>query len=546
MDYIENKEDVESQNLLSEEVLQPPNNIDILHSNIRIKGIYKKITILIVFFTLSLWFTDRYLRYNLTETKYRIAVSLEPESARPIMRSVAKELSAPTPELTNSIHNLQYLEFLASIEEGEEILKLYESLHPYNNQNPQFLINLGCREYLYGNYENALKHFSEASNLAPYNSLPIYLLSASILKLSLSILNQTSPETNLDRIISYIAKENRNNHLLIFPEPFWHPSLPTNCYGYYLRKKEIYERTLSPIYELCYGITNFLNSAETEKTKFSTNKIKSILEELFLMAEKIGKKTKLNDSYLNSSILHLSLTIQRHVLTYYKNVKEKTKITSDLLESNSNKLELIYNDLSTLSDLDSEREKMFEKSKYNQFFLLFTIFISTVELLFLYLILKIFNLLIFRTSTSTPHPKIPQIFAFMWGLVILTMLLLASPQNLNLFLSNYSYSLIIKVWLFLNLLTPIIITILTIIIPHFVYNTKLSPNSPHFRNLISLLLICHTDTLFYQICTTITAVSIWFLIFRFFYLAYPYQVNLLPDIFAGKELCIIKSIIQHF
>ncbi len=542
MDDIENKEGVESQNLLSKESLQPPNNLDILHSNTKIKITYKKIAILIVFFTLSLWFTDRYLRYNLTETKYRIAVSFEPESARSIMRSVAKELSEPMPEFTNSTQYFQYLEFLASIEEGEETLKLYESLYPYNNQNPQFLINLGCREYLFGRYENAQKHFSEASNLAPYNSLPIYLLSASILKLSLSTLNKAYIETNIDRIISYLAKENRNSHLLIFPEPFWHPSLPTNCYGYYLRKKEIYERTLSPIYELCYGITNFLNSAETENNKFSISKIKSILEELYLMAEKIAKKTKLNDSYLNSSILHLSLTIQRHALTYYKNVKEKFKITSDLLDSNSNKLELINKDISTLSDLDSEREKAFEKSKYNQFFLLFIIFISIFELLLLYFSLKIFNTLFSKSIViSSPLPKVPQVFAFMWGLVILIILLLASPKNLYLLLSNYDYTPLIKIWLILNLLIPVLMTI-----PHFVSNKKLLQNPSMIKNFASLLLICHTDILFYQICTTIIAVSIWFLTFRFLYLAYPYQVNLLPDIFAGKELYIIKSIIQHY
>jgi tetratricopeptide (TPR) repeat protein len=168
----------------------------------------------------------------LTETKYRIAVSLEAESARPILRSIASELVTNLKEHTNSTQYLQYLEFLASIEEGEEVLKLYETLYPYNNQNSQFLINLGCRAYLNGNYEKAQKIFSEASNLLPYNSLPTYLLSSSIFKIS-----QTNE--NLDKVISYLARENRNNHPIIFPNPFWHNSLPTLCYAYYLRKKEI-------------------------------------------------------------------------------------------------------------------------------------------------------------------------------------------------------------------------------------------------------------------------------------------------------------------
>ena len=535
MSNIKNNEETDSLQSFSEGINLSLDSIQGSISHSKRKLLYKRLTILILFLTLSLWFSERYLRYSLTETKYRIAVSLEHESARPIMRSIAKDLTQDLRDYSNSVQNLQYLEFLASIEEGDEVLTLYASLYPHNNQNPQYLINFGCREYLNGNYEKAQKYFLEASNLVPNNSLPIYLLSSSLAK-------QTPPNIDFDKIISYIAKENRNNHLIIFPEPFWHPSLPTFCYGYYLRKKEIYEKILSPLYELCYSTTNYLTFANTEKNKFPSAKVKIALEELYLMGEKFLHKVSLNDSYLKSSILHLSLTIQRHVLFYYLNIKDKLKISSDILEEKKDKLDTLSNDTSLLSDLDLERQRIFEKTKNNQIFLLLIIFLTIIELSTLYFLIKFFNHYIFKPSNfETTIKNIPQILALIWGTLITTTLFFLTPNNLNSLLSNFAYSQIAKSWLLLNSLIPLLTSITQLIC------TIRPPKTPSYpRHIIPSFTYCLENILFYQTCNIIIGICIWFLGFRLLYQAYPYQVNLIPDIFTEKELYLVQSIIQHY
>ncbi|MCX8064582.1 MAG: hypothetical protein N3G21_05345 [Candidatus Hydrogenedentes bacterium] len=506
-----------------------------LYSNNKFKTTYKRLALLALFFTLSLWFTDRYLRYNLIETKYRIAVSLEPESARPIMRSVVKELQKKLDTSEYSLQYLQYIEFLASIEEGDEVLKLYESIYPFNNQNPEFLIRLGCREYLLGNYEKAKIYFSEAGNLAPLNSLSNYLLLSANFKLS--------TYSDFDALITTLIKENINNHSLIFPEPFWHPSLPVYSYAYYLRKKETYERALSPIYELCYSVTNHLTDLGRDSNPYPSDKVKTVLEGLYLMGEKIARKTILNDQYLGSLPLHLSLTIQRHILHYYENTKEKLKIKSDLLESEKSKISKISENLDLLSSLNSEREKTFEKSKNNLFFLLLTVVFNAVGLLLLYLVSKLFNHLLTDQSPILSQPnRLSVMTPLLWVIIFTIILFLLTPNSLYSPFSVYSHSSILKILVIANFFIPLLISI----VESYKQNSELSNRQTLKKNTFLLFTFYFENTVFFQLYSLIIGISIWFLAFRFLFFSYPYQLNLVPDLLTEREIYLVQSIIKQY
>lgn len=507
-------------------------------SVIKLRKILKRLAFTVCFFTVSLWFTDNYLKYELIENKYKIAVSLEKESARPIMRNVVQEIQKRIKNNEYSFQDLQYMEFLASIEEGDEVLRLYEHLYTLNNQNSQFLIRLGCREYLSGYYEKAKKYFEEASNLVHSNSLPTYLISSAELKLS--------PDLYFEKIIANIIRENHTNNLLIFPEPFWHTSLPTCSYAHYLRKKEIYEKVSSPFYELCYGITNYLMNIGKENTPYPSSKVKTVLEELYLMGEKIAKRTVLGDSYLSSIPLHLSLTIQRHAIYYYENIKGKIGIQSDLLESKKNKIDELSKNIDLLSSLNYEREKVFEKSKNNLFFLLLTITFTIFALLFIYFIVKILNLYISKVKYTAIMPQniiLSLLLTTIWGFLIISALFLLSPNNLISFLSNTDYTSLLKGSLLSNITISILVSILLLILEKQSQKFKGETSN---KNLIHSFTIYFESVVFYQLCILIIGISIWVLGFRLLYSFYPYQLNLIPDLLKEKELYLVQSIIKQY
>ncbi|HOV34011.1 MAG TPA: hypothetical protein PLX23_11695, partial [Candidatus Hydrogenedens sp.] len=115
----------------------------------RRKKSFRYLIVSIIILTFCLWFSDRYLRLDLDETKYRVALTLENESARPIMRNIAKKIFSQ-PDLLDDSRYLQYLEFLASIEENDVVIKFYQDIYDLGNINSSFLINYACKLYFLG------------------------------------------------------------------------------------------------------------------------------------------------------------------------------------------------------------------------------------------------------------------------------------------------------------------------------------------------------------------------------------------------------------
>lgn len=190
-----------------------------------------------LFFTFTMWFSENHMRFDRTESQYRMALTLPPDSARAILRNVVKRDGEH-----NETPTARYVEALASVEEADLVLPRYEEAYRLNPNNPFLIINYGCRLFLNGQYREARERFREAGVQPPKNALPRYLEAAA--------LAAGAPEGDLTEVIALIARTNSTGDPVIFPLPLWHPSLPRRGAWYARQRQEIIDLCCAPIYRL--------------------------------------------------------------------------------------------------------------------------------------------------------------------------------------------------------------------------------------------------------------------------------------------------------
>ena len=195
-----------------------------------------------VLFALSLWFAEGYLRFDKSETQYRMALTMQEASARPILRTVVKRDSA------SGSPNAKYVEALAAVEEEDVILKTYEQACKLNPRDQFLLINYGSRLYLEGHYADARDRFHEASLLPPPNSLPRYLEAAATLA-------GMGPGGDISDVVALVARANSIGDPMVYPKPLWHSTLPLHGQWYAKTRRDIVNRCLAPLYRMEADIT---------------------------------------------------------------------------------------------------------------------------------------------------------------------------------------------------------------------------------------------------------------------------------------------------
>ncbi|HOK09629.1 MAG TPA: hypothetical protein PLT82_10500 [Candidatus Hydrogenedens sp.] len=537
---MENSENIDPSNEINTN-----STVDVIFFTRRKKA-FKYIIASTILLTFCLWFSDRYLRLDLDETKYRIALTLENESARPILRSIAQKYSTNS-ELKNDSRYLQYLEFLASIEEGEEVIKLYDQIYQSSTYNVSFLINYGCRLYLLGKYEQAQRIFKEAEAFTPSNSLIEYLESATIIN---PLVND---ETIFEHGISIIAKNNRSERPIIYPKPFWHPTLPTNTYLFYMRREECINRCISPIYRLSSDILNKIN---TESKHNKAHHKKTWLEELYLMGEKIGSAVDINSEYRFFTAM-LSLKIKKDVLELYKNVSDQWK--SELLNDKLTNLNNISSLLNEFQTFEEKRKLEFEQSKNNRIKLIWLVVSGFLEILILFIILKLISSLLKRFEKPSisfyQFPSLLYLSILIW--LFLTLLLIFYFSYFENFIHN-NYSFISFLWYsFLSL--PLISSSVFFINKFFKKKESHKTNGhsdyteKHIETRKSTWIRFITYFIFFierisgiLLGTYILVICFWFILFRATYHSYPYQINLVPDKLLIDEMNLILKYISIF
>ncbi len=499
-------------------------NIDYIYF-FRSKKSFRYLIFSIILLTFCLWFSDRYLRFDLDETKYRVALTLEKESARPILRNIEKKILS-NPSFLDDPRYIEYLEFLALIEEDDAVLKIYQDIYNNSNINMSFLINYAVKLYFMGDYNKARDIIREAQSLSTNNSLTGYLESSFIINPNIN------SESIFNEGVSIIAKENRSEKPIIFPEPFWHNTLPKFTYAYYVHKNNILNHCLAPLYRMTADI---LKRVETDLAENNFHNKEIWLEEISSMGKRIGSGINMKDFYSNLPICIFSLKIQKDTLSLYK--KFIDKLHSPSLDKEIEKLNRIEKFLAMAEKLEERRKLEFDHNREKR--LKEIVFITSIigGLIVIYLISKALNSVINKFQNITLVLKFHNfvyIFIFIWALSIF--LSLSSLTNLfNTSLYNY---------------TGIILWLLYIIFPFFTILFLYIFNIPTFKILAysqsehGLLTDVNVEKkklsfrfipLFFEKLSgvasgnIITVTCFVFLIYRIIYLSYPFQLNLIWD-----------------
>lgn len=488
----------------------------------RQKRAFRFLVLSIVILTISLWFSDRYLRFDLPETKYRIALTLEKESARPIMRNVIKEYESKGMNIQEDSRYIQYLEFLAFVEEGDEILKNYEKLSALNPSNQSLFINYGSRLYLAGEYDKARDQFRKASQLPPHNAFPYYLESATI------IAQNDINDDQMNKCLSLLARTNRSDLPVIIPTPFWHHTLPENTYAYYVIKKKCSDICLFPIYRF-YGdsLSYFQNNFQNNQYSNHKEYLRVLLEELYTMGERLIPQGSKFSTYPAVFIAPLSLRIRKDVLNTY--LKFKDSINSTKLENEVAKgeIEKINNLLNKFITLEERRNNEFEKSKSIRIRNLMNILLGFFELLVLYIIFKVCSLCFLGIEKQKQYVKLTKdlsIFIVIWSVIIYLFVIYITIKNVDT-----SQQEVVTLAFYLFLILPILYSIV-----------KLFLNSAYQHNkLISI-----ERTLGISIGVYLIIVCLWFITFRMICHSYPYQLNLIQDKFFYEEAKLMEELLS--
>jgi len=529
--------EIKSDNLNQQSVEIPP-SFDYIFLARRKKS-FRYMIFSVVILTFCLWFSDRYLRFDLDETKYRVALTLEKESARPIMRNIATKVLS-NPVLLDDPRYSQYLEFLALIEEDDAVQKLFQDIYNISNINTSLLTNYITKLYFFGDYQKARELIKEAQSLPPNNSLLGYIESAMV------ITPGTTDEKNFAEGISIIAKENRSGNPVIFPEPYWHSTLPKYTYSYYMQKYNILNHCLAPLYKLYSYI---LTQIETNLKQKNIQNTQIWLEELFLMGKRIGMSINPDNIYSSLPICIFSLKLQKDVLSTYS--KFSKSIHSPILAKETSKLNHISNLLELSDHLEEKRKLEFENSRENRIKAICFVLLGLIELTFIYFIVKFFYYLISRSQSNLLLLKFSNsvnIYVIFWSLIVFIFLFYSLYSNRIILKSFFVMNCIWALWL----ISPMFILLFSSF--HKKNSNKIYIDTEEKeKNYESKPKRGHSILYFFILMEKLsgillgfytTLICILFLTFRIFYFSYPFQLNLIWDLTRIEEINLIKDFLS--
>ncbi len=219
----------------------------------RVRHAFRFAVLACVMTTVTLWFSENYLRYPKPERLYRMALLLEDDSARALLRNlVPKDGEVPQDPRYGA-----YLAALAFIEDGTWdrerqgiyesyavdplVIERYEQALSADKENPFILMMFGCALFLDGQYTRARDLFRDARRFTdPEDALPIYLEAAARAQLG-----------EMQEALSLIRQTNDNPAMRVHtPEPLWHATLPRQGTWYAKMQRRLTERALAPLVKL--------------------------------------------------------------------------------------------------------------------------------------------------------------------------------------------------------------------------------------------------------------------------------------------------------
>ena len=249
--------------------------------------------------TLSLYISENYLRYGLSETQFRMALSHEDDSQRAILREVVNR-----DRRDSEVPTARYVAALAYIEEKDIVLERFAEAVTLAPDDGDLLIVYGCKLFQLGEFKEARRVFREAGLKSTKNALPDYLLAAAIAASSTS-------EEDFRTAVALVSRTNDSGNPVVFPQPLWHESLPKDGYWYADLRRQLADLCCAPIYTLKEVV---ILRAREEISGPGLQSLETWLYQLQRFGRKLVGDTREPSDTLSSSVMIVGLKLQQDAL----------------------------------------------------------------------------------------------------------------------------------------------------------------------------------------------------------------------------------------
>lgn len=202
-----------------------------------------------VFLTVTLWLSERFLRYEQPERLYLSGITKPEEQARVFLRQAVRldeaKRESPTPK---------YLYALAAREQSDMVLATYEKAHQVDPGNWALAVRYGVELFRAGRADEARDVFQAAAVNSPNNALPVYL-QAAVLPWTSDDADPTGEsaaddeaERRLRKSLALVARTNSSGKSVVYPRPMWSSDLPMDGYWYAGLSRQVVIECSDPLY----------------------------------------------------------------------------------------------------------------------------------------------------------------------------------------------------------------------------------------------------------------------------------------------------------
>ncbi|MCC6486271.1 MAG: hypothetical protein IT364_02115 [Candidatus Hydrogenedentes bacterium] len=499
-----------------------------------------------VFFTIMLWFSEHFLRFDHAERLYLSALTKAPESGRNLLRQAVlhdrKNNEYPSPK---------YVEALAEREEEDLILPTYDQAYKIDVDNPSLALRFGCRLFHDGQVTSARQRFREAAELDPRNLLPVYLEASVIPWLD-------ENNEDLDPAMGLIARANSAPGKVQFPRPLWSPALPDSGYLYALLRRQIVENCSEPLFRFT---SLAVARAEMDITENKTGRWPEHLDSLKSMGTNILKGSLDDEGGAanrvggGSAQAYLALAICTKVVEQQQRLAEKAgngsdpKLTQDAVALEEALDRLVAFEARRQDTIAAERDKFSLPIRLG--------FASLGALMLTYSIIYIICKIcrVSSTSHNVAHKRPGRLAFGLWAATLLSLLLLISLAQAASIGAMRGEALLSGLWW----LSVGGFTIFGIVYPRILLprpNDVLSARSSgsasgtlerdaqkSYRLAYLSLLRRYMGVMF---GLALLALCVWTVAYRILSGVYPWEVELLAAALESEEIELVRQIVSSF
>jgi hypothetical protein len=294
-------------------------------------------------FTFSLYFVERYMRYELNEVHYRMALTLEDDSQRASLRNVVRRDSEQ-----REVPTAKYVEALAYIEEDDVVLERYAEAAKLAPDKGSLLIVYGCKLFQHRKFQEARQIFREATLKTSRNALPKYLQAAAIAASS-------ETEDDFRTALALVGRANESGEVALFPQPLWHETLPKRGNWYEMLKRRLADEACAPLYYLRNVV---IKRAEAALEDGDFQAWDGWLLQLEEMGERlVGDHVSEGESSGTSPAI-CGLQIQKDALAIRLTLRERRGVTGEPVAELTNRRGKIDGAIARIQQFEAERETL--------------------------------------------------------------------------------------------------------------------------------------------------------------------------------------------